>query len=189
MEATMTDSKDQADKKRLVKAAKELTAELRKQDLPKAIDWVKTKLLPTDSNGWFIVIAKWSGYPRLELWFDKYLDISSRHFWFGFVAEGGKTHSIKSLVDAMPTKLQPRILLTSDSYERKKVLGSKNKHVDVIMEKHRPSTQDIRHPIKEIYKGEEQFFGMYDDRTDFDVNRAATFICDVINTISDFQAD
>lgn len=185
----MTDSKDHADEKRLVKAAKELTVELRKKLLPQAVVWVKSKLFSTDSDGWGIVIAKWSAHPGLELWFDRYLDINRRHFWFGFVAGGSKRHLIKSLVDAMPDKLQPRVVLTDDSYERKEDLVGKSKHVDVLKKNSRPSTQQIRNPIIEIYKGNAHFYGMYDDRSDFDVSRAAIFIGDVVNAVSDFQAD
>lgn len=174
---------DQSDKTRLQTAAKALMDELRKRHLHNSFRIKLGKLEDEPTGGWAIRVATWTGHPDVDLWLDKFLGDKKRHFWFGFYSS--EANKVKSVKEEAPEARWPAKDFSDDD-----VVGGKKGGIRRLRE--RPSEKDITHSISETYKRTPSFFfGMYDtgnhgspDRLQLDAPRAASFIGDVVNSVS-----
>jgi 5-methylcytosine-specific restriction endonuclease McrA len=180
--------KPQSDKARLVTAAQTLADELRTAHVRNIFRIKRHPARPfqTLTGGWALTIATWVGRPKMELWLDKFLGGSHRHFWFGFIST--KEVEINSLISQMPESLSPR--KTYSDGEIKRVGG-------VCVLKRSPSASDISYPIAESYPSEKVYcVGMYDNGShgssnplQLDPLRASTFIASVVRAVTDLEEE
>jgi hypothetical protein len=144
----------------------------------------------TDTIGRYAVLATWGPErPQIELWLDKATHGQRHRFWFGFASDSEE--KIRTLIDQLPNGLAPpRKPYTEDHWKR--ISPSSESFV-----LNAPREQVLTRPYWEAYKTFRAFyFGMYDwgghagpTALHLDTWRAATFITNVVASVSDEDAE
>ena len=139
-----------------------------------------SRVFQSYTNGWYTVIGDLGkGRPRLEIWFDLFPGYPNRRFYAGFRSEDRQ--EIVSLTKRLSKSLWP-----VREVGHKDIAGEKSTFLS-----RRLRRNEFNLPILEKYGQGRTFYGIYDPtRTTQDivnphfVIRAATFISDVVNTLT-----
>jgi hypothetical protein len=100
-----------------------------------------------EEDGCYVILATWSiGRPEIAIWFDKWLGMNERHFWFGF--QGAKGEVAKLLKDLA---VEDFAMWNHSRFEKNDKEGKR----EVVVKRHRGL-------VYERYRGAPSYLGKYD---------------------------
>jgi hypothetical protein len=173
---------DDADRERLVAAAKALRDEL----IPRItgpIDFrYSIRTMEEDTDGWCVKLADVedtrSEYNYdLEIWYDTFSTRDNRRFWYGFSAPGKR--AINSLLKQCPDDLQPEVILDDSKIDQDAQIS--------VLQNRLGST--LLRSLEKYDSSGYSYFGVYGDIEGVDVLRSTEFLQAVLLLLPDFDID
>jgi hypothetical protein len=164
---------DANDRQKLTQAANDLSNILRDQfqNFEFAREFKLQEWAPPE-NGWWVELTKIDPDTSLGISIDRTLQFTVRKFWFGFWSE--KRSKIDSLTATLPPELQPGFNFNDRSF------------AGWTLKKLPPGTI-LNGPIREDYRNDESYFGIYDIEggdvdSQLNISRAVSFISNVLKS-------